>query len=374
MFHLLNMISGFSEIGIIMFGMKQSGILGGLAGVLFYQLGNIVPVPLRLSRRGTIGSLICSLFLIILGFWYSESGLVAMLFMSAGLQEVRAWYKTGNKEMMKTGVDFSKEHKRFFRVLGFMLGFAFNPVTEIFCVAIILIAAVKGKDTDKGFYFRMPKFNLFNRILIVHEMHYFTYCYALLLTAYQTKWIMGISGAVPASLCFGISWIPYVFSPRVYNRVGEDDNSVDYRHKFIFGHSLLFMLLLTIFIVPDNYMKVILWFFTGIGGTTEFYITKIEKSFNQYEKINHDSAENLGHIIGVICCIAAFLCTRRCNCRSKGNMPLKWHIGGARVGENFSLLDLYNELNVPVGIAGIFVFIAIILMIFATKGAQKHEG
>lgn len=342
MFNVLNMISGFSEIGIIIFGMKQFGIVGGLAGVLFYQLGNMIPVPLRLSRRGTLGSIVCALLLAVLGFWYPGSGLAAMLFMSAGLQQVRSWHKTGGTKTSKSGVDFSKENKRFFRVLGFMLGFGFNSFTEIFCILVILIAAVRSNYTDKGFYFRLPKFNIFNWILVVHEIHYFLYCYALLLITYQAGQTGGVSGAVLASLCFGISWIPYVFSPRIYNKMGESDNTVDYRHKFIFGHSLLFILLLAIFMVTDSSLKIILWWFTGIGGTTELYITKVEKSFDRYDGFNHDSAENLGHIIGVICCIAVFL--------------------------------LYNELNVSVGIAGIFVFTAIILMISATIGGQKFES
>jgi len=284
MFSLLNLISGFIETGAVIFALSNFGAEIALVSALLYQIGNLVPFPIRLSKQLTLNFAAVSIILMLTGMFVPVCGLAAVPFLSAAVQSVRAGMKT----------ESGKTRKRVFRILGFLLGFSFQPVFGTACAALTLCGALRD-DIHGKTAIALPKFGKLQAIMVLHQMHYFVYCYAVMITAYQ------FGGALLAAGLFFAGWLAYVFVPRLYKNFGN------YRRIFLFGHSLLFTLLLTMFFAPSLPVKAFLWLLTGFGGTTEFCIKKLETQYDCYNELNHNCAENFGHILGVIACLPVFM-------------------------------------------------------------------
>ena len=307
MFHVLNVISGFLEVGSVLFGMKHFGIAGALAGALCYQIGNIVPNPFGISKRLCISFLLLAALGMVFGIVCPIFVLAAMPFLTMVLQSVRGGYKNAalseERNSLQTTIlynakpDRNKEVKRFVRILGFAVGFGLNAFTGLVCTILVFLETVR-RQTDEEIEFEWPHFNRFDWILVLHEMHYFVYCYSMVIYVYVHR------GIVIAAIAFFISWLLYVFAPRIYAKLDYKLNN--YRLTFLIGHSVLTLLLVLLFIVPTFEGKIMVWFLTGIGGTTEYCIGRLEKQYGNYAKHNHNCAENLGHILGVLTCILIY--------------------------------------------------------------------
>jgi hypothetical protein len=224
------------------------------------------------------------------GIWFPFAFFPAVLFLSATVQSLRAGMKT----------DSSKLSKRLTRMLGFLLGFAFSPVLGVCCSLVALIIAFKSK-TDAKMTISLPSFSKLQLVMILHQAHYFVYCYVVLIGVYQ------YGGAVLAAVLFFAGWLAYVFAPFLYRQF------IDYRHIFLIGHSLLATLLIAMFAASSTYLKILLWLLTGLGGTTEFCIAKLERERGEYNEANHNSAESFGHVLGTAVSATAVTLTANLN-------------------------------------------------------------
>jgi hypothetical protein len=183
--------------------------------------------------------------------------------------------------------------KRSARVAGFALGFfcrsVLAPVAAALAVIFAIIALRRVPAAKKQLI--LPRLNLVNAVMIFHQMHYFVYCYAAFIIAFE------LGGRIAAALAFLASWVIYVFSPLLYGK------AKDLRKAFFFGHSLLVVLFIGIYFVPALPLKIALYLLTGIGGTTEFCIGGLAKKWSLYNENAQNFSENIGHVLGVGICL-----------------------------------------------------------------------
>ncbi len=336
MFNFLSLISGFCEIGIVVWGMKLFGITGALLGGLFYQIGNMAPNPITLSQRMCWILLSSSLAFGLAGFFQPVFLYPALTLFTMALQNERSVLKN------KTNNTGSKVLKRAFRIIGFALGFLFRIESFFIClIAIVVICIICKEDDNKKTGITIPHFNKLDVILILHEIHYFVYCYCALLIVYR----LTVSG-VYAALAFALTWLPYASGSNIYEKTGIL-GKLGYKKTFLLGHSILAVIFVLMFMfyriqtssgtVP--LISFVIWFFTGILGTTEFCVEKVDKLNKTYVKTNHDSAENIGHILGVVLSIVLYLITK--------------------------------DLSISVLVAGAFALAALLLMAIFVKEETK---
>ena len=344
-YSLLSLISGFCEIGIVVWGMRAFGIAGALVGALCYQLGNLVPAPVKLSKK------ICWLLLSIsavfglAGFFQPVFLYPAVIVFTMVLQNERSILKNKTKN---TG---SKVSKRLFRIIGFACGFAYgmdiyciSQILFFICVLLVAVCLRRNKDDVKS-SFSIPHFNKLDLILIFHEIHYFVYCYSILLIVYSLN-VYGEIVGMYASIAFALSWIPYALVPNLY-KSPKILRKLGYKETFLIGHSILTVILVIMFFLfraelsSGNLplISLVIWLLTGFGGTTEFCIEEIDKNNGTYVKNNHNSAENIGHILGV--------------------------------SLSFIIYYVTSNLYISILVAGIFAFLALLSMTLLVKEESK---
>jgi hypothetical protein len=141
----------------------------------------------------------------------------------------------------------------------------------------------------------LPRLNGLNIVMVFHQMHYFVYCYAAFIVAFE------LGGRAAAVIVFLLSWIVYLLSPLLYRKVK------DLRKVFFCGHSLLVLILTGLYLVPSLPLKIVLYLLTGIGGTTEFCIGGLGKKWSIYNEDAQNFSENLGHVLGIASCLILFL-------------------------------------------------------------------
>jgi hypothetical protein len=234
----------------------------------------------------------------VLGFCFisaSESALFALpplIFLaSASIQSLRGVLKA----------DAPKMSKRLVRIAGFMLGILCPlPLSFAGALALAVCAMTQisgGSPLPRKTGLKMPSFDVINAATILHQMHYFVYCYAVLIVAYQAV------GGIGSALVFFAGWATYSISPVLYK-------NFDYRKVFFAGHSGLILLLVGIFVTDGMLLKATLWLFTGFCGTTEYCLKEFSKSWGIFRGDSNDFAEIVGHVIGVALCLAIFMIHR----------------------------------------------------------------
>jgi hypothetical protein len=313
-FYALSFFSGFFETGPLMMALVSgftqeaaSAIVQALACVLCYQIGNLVPRPVELSKpliitSGLLGTLCFALTMLPLPRAAAlTASLLGTALISASIQSARSLTKSGAPKMLKRSA----------RVAGFAFGFFCSPVLAPVAAALAVFFALVALNRVSAVKSRiiLPRLGGLNAVMIFHQMHYFVYCYAAFIIAFE------LGGRTAAAIAFLASWIVYVLSPLLYRKVK------DLRKAFFFGHSLLVVLFAGIYFVPSMPVKIILYLLTGIGGTTEFCIGGLAKKWGIYNKDAQDFSENLGHVLGVTACLAIFLAWE--------NIPLSLLFAGA---------------------------------------------
>lgn len=344
-YSFLSFISGLYEIGIVVWGMRTFGISGALIGALCYQLGNLVPNPIKISKRMCWILLSISSTFGVAGFFQPVFLYSAVIVFTMVLQNERSILKNKTKN---TG---SKVCKRLFRIIGFACGCVYG--IGIFCIGQILlfismipimICLIRTEEDGKT-VICSPHFNKLDVILILHEIHYFVYCYCILLIVYSLN-VCGKTVGSYATIAFALSWIPYALVPNIY-KSPTMLKKLGYKKTFLIGHSMLTVILVVMFFIfraeisSGNLplISLTIWLLTGIGGTTEFCIEEIDKLKGTYVKNNHNSAENIGHILGVILSIVLYLITK--------------------------------DLSISVLVAGVFALAALIFMGIFVKEESK---
>ncbi|MDR1493287.1 MAG: hypothetical protein LBT05_11275 [Planctomycetaceae bacterium] len=294
-FYILSLLSGFFEIGPLVYIYQQGGNLAfTLFAVLCYQIGNLVPCPLRLSGKITLA--VSSLSLFCFGIALSCFPpfplqyvilSIAVLFASAVIQSLRSVKKSNSPQLIK----------RTTRIIGFASGFlwAFSFVPIIALISLVFVAGIAFKSKKElpiRTTFLSPKtLTKLNWAMIFHQLHYFVYCYAALLFACHK------GGIWIALMLWVLTWLTYTYSEKLpfYQRT-------NYYNIFITGHILLLGVLLGMFFIENDFARIILWCFTGCGATTVFCFKKINP-----QDINITFAENIGHVLGILLCLIIFI-------------------------------------------------------------------
>ncbi|MDR0719311.1 MAG: hypothetical protein LBF78_06710 [Treponema sp.] len=348
-FYLFSFLSGFFEIGPMTMILGLEGVVPlfdvsreparvwdaargpaiplALGAALCYQLGNLIPSPLKLSRRAAMVSAALS----VAGFFFfapwGNPGspwilLPAVFFCSAAIQAVRGEIKS----------QVPQTRKRLVRIFGFGSGFFCSPRLAI-AGAVILFTVIfwdflrrrrstKRPDLSSAgkrhIEFSSFRFGLLDRAMVFHQMHFFTYCYIIIIVARQ------IGGTWMAILVFLPGWFSYTLSENIYLKIakgvsekhnreepGERKSCFPWQIFFVFGHSLLIVLLLGIYLASSLRIQILLWVLTGLGGTTVFCIKKLKDDWRGEPTVtgcgeSQAVAENTGHIIGTLCCM--FVC------------------------------------------------------------------
>jgi hypothetical protein len=286
-FYALSLLSGFFEIAPFASALQDKGVLAALVVALCYQMGNLAPCPLKLSGRAIKAVVFIGSFLLAA---YFKTGLfpllcVATALLSTAIQSARSSAKQ----------NASKPVKRLLRIAGFALGLLGMPLTLLIAGATAVVVVWIGKlDTGRS-SITVPRFNAINYAMVLHQTHYFSYCYAAIAFA-ATLTNMAIALGL-----FLAGWAVYILAPRLYN-------GYKLTHSFYAGHSFLVLVLLSMFFVPSMALKAILWILTGLGGTTEFCLARLSLERGGTPD-GGTFAENAGHILGVALSIVVYIIT-----------------------------------------------------------------
>ena len=282
-FLLLSAITGLVEVGTVLFAIAQGySVVQLLAIVLAYQIGCFFPKNISLKKP--LLFLFCVLSILSnIAFYFDINNwwllAVSILFLSPCLQSLRSVLKSS----INVGV------KRGFRIVGFALA----PLFSVYALSIIsllcfLFLIDYNQNNINGVNFvplRCPY-----TVMIVHQMHYFSYTYIVLFIISTFDKYHGWL----TSIIFVLGWITYTIVPYVLRKR-------KYAIYLISGHTFLFFIILSMAFTQSSWLFVILWVLTGFGGGTVFCIKELLKRNNCYEEVVLETAESYGHVLGVLC-------------------------------------------------------------------------
>jgi len=310
MYNILNFLSGFIEIGSVFYGFSCFGIMGAFCGALCYQLGNIVPVPYNPSIKTSRIFAFAGTSLAMMGLFNSLFAFPSILFLSISLQSSRNMQKKllflSEKNPQGSKIQ-DKKLKRFLRVIGFLFGFCFNKYILVLCAILIMFSSLKSMSDASDMFpvCKKCRLNTLYGVLVLHEIHYFVYCYSMILITCIALKNIFFFPVLGASIVFALSWLPYLLSVNIYRNC-DFFIKQGYKKTFIIAHSLLAILLLVMFFCLSQesgrfmWLGLLLWLLTGLFGTTEFCIEGLAKEKGIFDKNEHALAENIGHISGVV--------------------------------------------------------------------------
>jgi len=299
-FYFTCVLSGIIELGAVMWGLGQGySVEYALGLTISYQIGNILLFLINERIRAKqsfylAGGVVLSITMLFLK--NAEIKYIVAFILFAGLST--------SIQTMRSAVK-SKEprwRKRCFRVLGFLLSAMMYRYGTVLLVAISIMLFVLSILTPKfddtcwikklirGEYGK----NKICITMVIHQMHYFVYCYAMLTIAllyYKNPWI--------ASAWFIGNWIPYIITEPLIKYSKKEK----WMTFLIAGHILVagLLLFMDIFINKGNIpLAMLLWVFTGFGGGNVFCIKKSLAPVKEYHNMVWVFSENIGHILGVL--------------------------------------------------------------------------
>lgn len=286
-FFLLSSLTGVIEVGTVLYAINQGySVVQVLMLVLAYQIGCFFPTNVMLKKPvliifGCIAFALAVFCSYIPSLWLL---VFAVLFISPCLQMARSIQKSS----VSTGA------KRAFRILGFAVSPLFSPILLSAMALIIVVITVFNKKPDKN-ELNFRSVPLPNFIMIVHQMHYFSYAYIVLIIANTFDKYNGFLTA----LIFVLGWVTYTSAQYIFR-------GKRYFTYLVCGHIFLVLVLFTMAICSSEIVKVVLWILTGFGGGTVFCIKEVLKQCGKYDKYALETSENYGHLLGVICSIATY--------------------------------------------------------------------
>ncbi|MCX6632361.1 MAG: hypothetical protein NTW28_32530 [Candidatus Solibacter sp.] len=293
-------MSGFIELGGVMFAARRGlPIPSVIAFGLTYQLGALFQNPMELTGRQYRGMVAVAAAAACASFWDFRLLWISLLLLGAGLQ--------GLREEAVRRAPVGTLQKRIARIAGFSVAGWLNPALVIASsLSIILIAAVLRRWPNQADQttrpVRRPNLSLFACVMVLHQMHYFAYCYALPILFLRVHGLNPVS----AALAFAIGWISYSFAPSVLARVPT-------LTVVVAGHvGVSAMLLFAASNLHNLPMLLAAWFASGFGGGTVFGIRRLAVEWRTGDtKATLDMWENVGHVLGVLLAICLTLVASR---------------------------------------------------------------
>lgn len=287
---ILSFFSGCVELGCIIFSIQHHYPIYAIFLIgLAYQIGALFTNPIKLPPLINYFLLIIS-FLIVIIFPESIIALaLTVLLLSVSLQFLR---NAVSKE-----AKVSTLQKRVSRVLGFLISpvimqFYFFGFISIIILVISLFTIGTGTSTLK-ISAEKTGFRFLGIVMIFHQSHYFSYSYLIpVIFAYYYRIPFFMLGFI---FCMG--WISYLLSEKIFAKM----NLVN---TFILGHIFVSLVLFVLFLFSTKSLLalIILWFLSGFGGGTVFCLRRLN-----FENIDLDLSENVGHVIGLLVGIIASL-------------------------------------------------------------------
>ncbi len=293
-FLVLSFISGLLEIGCVIWAISLKFSIPAVLGVgLAYQLGNFVPNPFSIGKKGTLAALVFSVLISFLSFFVLQyiMTFMSVLLFSASLQSLRSSSKSNLPEFTK----------RVWRVAGFV----FSPLLLLSYSMFFLFLAVTLfsmfiydlKIMPQAF--SKAKIGKIGVVMIFHQIHYFSYVYfipVIFYTCYKTSFYF-------LGLFVAAGWVVYITVPKI-----AKGNS--YFYYAVTGHLFLTILFpLMAFEMSNTVLFILLWILSGLGGGTVFCIKKINEQKENISSNAMNVAENLGHIGGTVIGLVGFLLT-----------------------------------------------------------------
>ena len=288
LFFLLSAITGFVEVGAVIYAMQQGfSVVQFLLLVLAYQVGCFFPTNISVKKMWLIilGTITLALSVALYTIPSFMLFLATVLTLSPCLQMARSLQKS----------KVSTAQKRVFRIIGFSLSPLLSPFTLVVVSAATFIIIMIQKS-DFQYRITLPKLRKQYFIMVVHQMHYFSYAYILLIIAGKLDNYNGFFTA----LFFVLSWITYTSAQYIFQ-------GKKYYTYLISGHIFLVFVISGIALTTSDPMKIILWILTGFGGGTVFCIKEILKNNRGYDSHIFESSENYGHVLGVFCSIIMYI-------------------------------------------------------------------
>lgn len=221
-----------------------------------------------------------------------------MLLFSAGLQ--------GLREEALNHCQIGTLPKRAFRILGFVAAGYFRPFAlPMVALLVLLMATTFGRRSasadvrERGDFGR--SLGAAGVAMIVHQMHYFAYAYALPILLLR---LHGLSGSATA-LAFTLGWVSYSLAPTLLGRLPT-------LSVVVVGHvAVAATLALMAMGFDDIKLLLVTWFASGFGGGTVFGIKRLAQQWSSIDRTRDlDLWENVGHVLGVIIAIGVILATR----------------------------------------------------------------
>lgn len=300
------------ELSTILWGLSKGFALDKCVLLAFsYQLGN---VGLYLIKKRT-SSLVpyAEIVAAALGVatLFLENNSSALLIASAIMYVLLSTCIQLTRESVKKEVEnLKKWKKRSFRVIGFGSSAIMYTVAGTYilvaCSFVLLV-----------FSFLIPRFGFDewqNRIktheiknpvciaMIAHQAHYFVYTYVLFGLV-----ICHYKNSVIPVLWFVANWIPYTITePLVQKLKLKNYYAIGILAHLFNGFILIAMWILSI---RGNILgTVLLWMFTGFGGGNVFCVKKALSITKEYDHDTWMFSEQLGHILGMVNCVAIIYC------------------------------------------------------------------
>ena len=285
-FLLLSLLSGILEIGVVL-SMYYAGkpaweilLMGSM-----YQLGNLLFFPGKLKQPLLRVLGIINLCLGLAGMYWDNPAITAgqVVLSSLCIQAVRARQKGTCPTWLK----------RMFRIGGFLLAplMVVYPGEMLFlCAAIPFGAAMgswKGWDaaeeniSGKGLSVTM----------IFHQMHYFTYTYAMPLV------VLGLTrNLYLCAALYALTWVIYLLPGLMAGK----RKGYDPRILFFICHLFLAAVmggLTASFLTGNITIGFLAWMLTGLGGGSVFCIGQLTE---RDKARNMTLSENIGHFAGAL--------------------------------------------------------------------------
>lgn len=304
-FYVTCIFSGMIEVGAVLWGIGAGySVEGALGLALAYQIGNIVLFFLnrKLRQIQHVFAAIACLFAAgiiwstdpILRYWCAFA---CFALLSTIIQTLRSAVKS--KE--------PRWRKRCFRIAGFLISavmynYGAYALAVISVMTLILTICCPKYEDDcwltkliNGQYGK-------NRICLamtVHQMHYFVYCYSMLIIS-----LFVYDNPFMASFWFVANWIPYILTEPLVKLT----KTKAWLHFLIGGHVLVAGLLIGMYITIEQYSLVamILWMLTGFGGGNVFCIKKSLLKHKEYHDQVWVFSENVGHFFGVVIALLVY--------------------------------------------------------------------
>lgn len=244
----------------------------------------------RLNRPQVITIFVVSLATFVFALTVSILWLsyLSIFVFSSCIQTFRLWGKT------QTGI--KTLYKRTSRLGGFALGgpIGLSPYGLLVTGLLSMMPALRGTTRFQvartPLKTRLPlgrKHYLLLFFEFFHHLHYFTYCYFLVIMLRSL-----MNSPVLVGLIFVAGWIGYAI---IESKLRSFRPSL-----VVAGHIVCALVIFPMAFVDNVKILTLLWFLTGLGGGTAYALDYLESSVKDVTGPLRERYENMGHVLGPI--------------------------------------------------------------------------